>query len=214
MMDLSNITVNAQSSIRIEGSKILYFDPFNVTDEKHDADIIFITHEHFDHFQPESIAKVKNENTVIIAPASMEKQIKEESGVAKIELWEPESTHEYADLLIETISAYNGFPKPFHTKNKRWQGYLVQMDDIKYYVAGDTDVNEDIKKVNCDVALIPIGGKFTMDKKQAAEYITELKPKAVIPTHYGDVVGSPADGRDFKGYVESADAEIQVELRL
>lgn len=212
-MNLSNITVNAQSSIRIEGEKIIYFDPFNVTAETHDADIVFITHEHFDHFQPESIAKVKKDNTVIVAPASMEKQI-QEAGVAKVELWEPGTSHELCGLHIETVPAYNLPLKPFHTKGKKWQGYIVIMDGIKYYIAGDTDVNDDIKKVDCDVALIPVGGKFTMDKKQAAEYILALKPQAVIPTHYGDVVGSPADGGDFKTLVEKADNSIQVELKL
>lgn len=213
-MDLSNISVNTQSSIRIAGEKIIYFDPINIEDEKHDADIIFITHEHFDHFEPKSISKIKNDNTVLVAPASMEKQIKAESGVANIELLEPGSVSEICGLCVETIPAYNMFPKPFHTKSKNWQGYLIKMNGTSYYVAGDTDVNDDIKKVNCDVALIPIGGKFTMDKKQAADYITYIKPKAVIPTHYGEIVGHPADGSDFKDYVEIADGSIQVELKL
>lgn len=213
-MDLSNITVNAQSSIRIAGEKVLYFDPFGITEEKHDADIIFITHEHFDHFQPESIARIKKENSVIVAPASMEKQIKAESGISNIELWEPGTIHELCGLPIETVPAYNSLLKPFHTKSKRWQGYVVMMDGIKYYVAGDTDVNDDIKKVICDVALIPIGGKFTMDKKQAADYIVNLKPKAVIPTHYGNIVGNPKDGADFRELVESQDGNIEVKLVL
>lgn len=213
-MDLSNITVNEQSSIKIAGAKILYFDPFNITEETHDADIIFITHEHFDHFQPESIAKIKKADTIIVAPASMEKQIKSESGVSSAELWEPETEHELCGLYVKTVPAYNAPLKPFHTKGKRWQGYIVEMDGIKYYVAGDTDVNDDIKKVECDVALIPIGGKFTMDKKQAAEYIKEIKPKAVIPTHYGNVVGNPADGKAFKECLEKSEGEVQVELKL
>lgn len=213
-MDLSNITVNSQSSIRIAGDKIIYFDPFNIEEEAHDADVIFITHEHFDHFDPKSIAKIKNEHTVLIAPASMEKQINDESGVDSIELWEPGSKHDFEGLCVETIPAYNLFPKPFHTKSKNWQGYRVEMDGVSYYVAGDTDANDDIKKVSCDVALIPIGGKFTMDKKQAADYINSIKPKAVIPTHYGDVVGNPSDGKEFKDYVEKADKGIQVELKL
>lgn len=213
-MELANITVNAQSSIRIAGAKTIYFDPFNVAEEKHDADIIFITHEHFDHFQPESIAKIKKEMTVLVAPASMEKQIRAESGVSDVELWEPGTLHELQGLQVETVPAYNASLKPFHTKGKKWQGYIVQMDGIRYYVAGDTDVNEDVKKVRCDVALLPIGGKFTMDKKQAAALVAEMKPCAVVPTHYGDIVGSPADGRDFKELVEKSDGGIQVELKL
>lgn len=213
-MDLSNITVNAQSSIRIEGEKVIYFDPFSVTEESHDADIIFVTHEHYDHFQPESIAKIKKKDTVIVAPAVMGKKIEAESGITETELWDPGTSHELMGLQIETIPAYNAPLKPFHPKSKKWQGYLVTMDGIKYYVAGDTDVNDDIKKVDCDVAIIPIGGKFTMDKKQAADYIVNLGPKAVVPTHYGDVVGSPSDGKAFKAMVEDADGSIQVELKL
>ena len=214
-MNLDNITVNAQSSIRIAGSKILYFDPFQITDASHDADIIFITHEHYDHFEPESIAKIKKDGTFLAAPESMKKKLLSESGVAsdKCVFYNPGETHELEGIVIETIPAYNKL-KPFHPKGNKWQGYVVKMDDVRYYVAGDTDVNEDIQKVKCDVALIPIGGHFTMDKKQAADYIANLKPKAVIPTHYGNVVGKPTDGSDFQNDVETKDKSIQVELKL
>ncbi|MDE7188024.1 MAG: MBL fold metallo-hydrolase, partial [Lachnospiraceae bacterium] len=74
-MDLNHITVNTQSSIRIEGSGVLYFDPFQVETAAHDADLIFITHEHYDHFEPDSIAKVKKENTILVAPESMQKKV-------------------------------------------------------------------------------------------------------------------------------------------
>lgn len=214
-MNLNNITVNAQSSIRIEGSKILYFDPFQITAASHDADIIFITHEHYDHFEPESIAKIKKDGTFLAAPESIRKKVLSESGVKsdKCVFYNPGETHELEGIVIETVPAYNKL-KPFHPKGNRWQGYIVKMDDVRYYVAGDTDVNEDIQKVKCDVALIPIGGHFTMDKKQAADYIANLKPKAVIPTHYGNVVGKPTDGNDFKNSLEAMDKNIQVELKL
>lgn len=214
-MDLNHITVNAQSSIRIEGSKILYFDPFQVEDARHDADIIFITHEHFDHFEPESIAKIKKEDTLLVVPESMKKKVLSESGMMpdKCVFYGPGETHEQEGMVIETIPAYNKL-KPFHPKMNKWLGYIVKMDDIRYYVAGDTDVNEDIKKVQCDIALIPIGGHYTMDKKQAADYIAELRPKAVIPTHYGNVVGDKADGQVFEDSVKKKCPDIQVELKL
>lgn len=88
------------------------------------------------------------------------------------------------------------------------------MDDVRYYVSGDTDVNEDIRKVRCDVALIPIGGHFTMDKKQAAEYVSDIKPGAVIPTHYGSIVGNKTDGQDFRKRLEEIDKSISVALKL
>lgn len=214
-MELKQITINAQSSIRIAGSKILYFDPFQIAEARHDADIIFITHEHFDHFEPESIEKVKNDNTLLAAPESMKKKALTESGIApdKCLFYSPDETHEVSSATIQTIPAYNKL-KPFHPKGKKWLGYVVKMDNIRYYISGDTDVNEDIRKVQCDVALIPIGGHYTMDKKQAAEYIAALKPKAVIPTHYGDIVGKKTDGQDFMDDVRKMDEKIQVELRL
>ena len=214
-MDLSHIAVNTQSSIRIEGSEILYFDPFQVEEALHDADIIFITHEHYDHFEPDSIAKVKNENTFLAAPESMKEKVISESGIApdRCLFCKPDEIHKLGDIVIKTIPAYNKL-KPFHTKGKKWLGYIVDMNGIRYYVAGDTDVNEDIRKVQCDVAMVPIGGFYTMDRKQAADYIAAMKPKAVIPTHYGDIVGKKTDGIDFQTDLEEMDREIQVELRL
>ncbi len=214
-MDLKHITVNTQSSIRIEGTDILYFDPFKVEKADHDADIIFITHEHYDHFEPESIAKLKKENTLLVAPESMKKKALSESGLSSEQciFCKPGETQEQQGITFEAVPAYNKL-KPFHPKGKNWQGYIVTMDDVRYYVSGDTDVNADIRKVQCDVALIPIGGFYTMDKKQAAEYIAEIKPRAVIPTHYGSIVGNETDGVEFKEYLEAMDKEIQVELKL
>lgn len=214
-MELKHITVNTQSSIRIAGSTILYFDPFKIETVSHDADIIFITHEHYDHFEPESVAKVKKESTFLVAPESMKKKVLSESGVKsdKCVFYQPGETHELGDIVIETVPAYNKL-KPFHPKGKKWQGYIVEMDNVRYYVSGDTDVNEDIMSVKCDVALVPIGGHYTMDKKQAADYIASLKPKAVIPTHYGSIVGKQTDGEDFKSSLVAMAKDIQVELRL
>lgn len=214
-MNLSNITINKQSSIRIAGSKILYFDAFQIEDEKHDADYIFVTHEHYDHFDPTSIAKVMQSDSIIIAPESMKKKLLKELAVNESQciFCLPKTIHELNQIWVETVPAYNKL-KPFHTKGSKWLGYIVKMDGISYYVAGDTDPNEDVKKVKCDVALIPIGGYYTMDKKQAADLICGMKPNAVIPTHYGELVGSPVDGNDFKDYIDIVDKNIQVELKL
>lgn len=214
-MTLNNITVNTQSSIRIEGSKVLYFDPYLIPTAAHDADLIFITHEHYDHFEPESIAKLKKEETLLVAPESMKKKALSESGITEGNclFYQPGESFEAGGVVIETIPAYNKL-KPFHPKGKKWQGYVVTLDDVRYYVSGDTDVNEDIRKVRCDVALIPIGGFYTMDWKQAAEYIAQLKPKAVIPTHYGSIAGNKTDGQEFRKMLEGLDGSIQVELKL
>ncbi len=214
-MNVNNIIVNTQSSIRIEGSKILYFDPYLFQDDTHDADFIFITHEHYDHFEPESIAKLKKDDTCLVTPASMKKKALSQAGIASgnCMFYQPGERHEEQGLLIETVPAYNKL-KPFHTKGKKWQGYIVTLDGTRYYVSGDTDVNKDILKVQCDVALLPIGGFYTMDWKQAAEYVAQIKPKAVIPTHYGSIVGKAADGPAFKKELETLGSDVQVELKL
>lgn len=214
-MTLTNITVNTQSSIRIEGSKTLYFDPYLIQTASHDADMIFITHEHYDHFDPESIKKISKGETILIAPESMKKKAISESGIAAGQclFLNPGERKEADGLTVETVPAYNKL-KPFHTKGKKWQGYVVTMDDLRYYVSGDTDVTEDIKKVQCDVAMLPIGGFYTMDWKQAAEYTAQIKPKAVIPTHYGSIVGEKTDGEDFKKALQKMDGSIEVVLKL
>lgn len=214
-MNLTNITVNTQSSIRIEGSKILYFDPYLIQTASHDADIIFITHEHYDHFDPKSIKMISKEGTLLVAPESTKKKTLSESGITAGQclFMNPEERNEAGGLTVETIPAYNKL-KPFHTKGKKWQGYIVTMDDLRYYVSGDTDVNEDIRKVQCDIALIPIGGFYTMDWKQAAEYTAQMKPKAVVPTHYGSIVGEKTDGQDFKKALQQMDSSIEVALKL
>lgn len=214
-MTLDNITVNTQSSIRIQGSKILYFDPYQIQTSVHDADYIFITHEHYDHFEPESIAKLKKEDTRLVAPESMKKMVLSEAGIAleNCIFYQPGEMHEEQGLLIRTVPAYNKL-KPFHMKGKRWQGYVVTLDDIRYYVAGDTDVNEDIMQIQCDVAMLPIGGFYTMDWKQAAEYVAQIKPKAVIPTHYGSIVGKKDDGLSFKDELRALDDSILTGLKI
>ena len=215
MADYSNISVNAQSSIRIEGSKVIYFDPFRVEEDRKDADVIFVTHEHYDHFEPDSIKKLLKADTILVAPESMKAEVLKKSGVSEKNcvFYVPNESYELDGLKIETVPAYNKL-KPFHPKWNKWLGYIVELDGTRYYVAGDTDVNADILKVKCDVALIPIGGHYTMDKKQAAEYILELKPTAVIPTHYGTLIGSPEDGADLKKIVEEKDSSIEVVLKL
>lgn len=214
-MNLDNITVNKQSSIRIAGSCIIYFDAFEIQEEAHDADYIFITHEHFDHYDPASIVKVVNENSIVIAPEKMKKKVLKELNIeeSRYVFCQPGDVKEFESIKIETVPAYNNI-KPFHTKGSKWLGYIVTMDGIRYYISGDTDPNADNKNVSCDVALVPIGGMYTMDKKMAAEFICTIKPQVAIPTHYGEIVGSPADGAEFKKLVEKLDSSIGVDLKL
>ena len=209
-MNIDNIEVNTQSSIKITLDKVLYFDPFKIENSVNDADIIFITHEHYDHFDIESINKVKNDNTIIVAPKSMEESIKEIEFKEYV-LLSPDDSSEIYDIKIKAVRAYNN-DKPFHPKSNDWLGYVVEFNNTSYYIAGDTDKTEDNEIVKCDVALVPIGGHFTMDVMEASELLRMINPKIVIPTHYGSIVGTTNDGKKLKDIL--SDTEIEVIEKL
>ena len=203
---MNNIELNTQSSIRLLLNKVIYFDPYKIEDSRHDADIIFITHNHYDHFDIESINNIKNDNTIIIAPKSMEGDIKDIVLKDYIYL-NPYDEINIDDISVKAIPAYN-VGKPFHPKENNWLGYIVKYNDTTYYVAGDTDLNEDNIKVKCDIALIPIGGKYTMDVSEAAELVKTIEPKTVIPTHYGSIVGDLEDGKRLKDILSDTNIEV------
>ena len=196
---LENIEVLYHSSIRISKGKIIYIDPFKIDKNYNDADIVFITHDHFDHYSEEDIDKVINENTTIIIPEELLTKILRK-GINKNAVITVESNKEYMvqGIKFETIPAYNT-NKTFHPKENGWVGYIITLDGIRYYIAGDTDITEENRKVKCDVAFVPVGGTYTMDFKEAAQLINEIQPKIAVPIHYGSVVGKVQDAVDFVG---------------
>lgn len=206
------IEVLCHSSIRIETEKhIIYIDPFKIDEKNKDADVIAITHSHYDHFSKEDILKIKNENTKILITTDLfERTIElgfKEENIIKVM---PNSSYEILGLTVSTIPAYN-VNKKFHPKENNWVGYLLIDDDKKIYIAGDTDITEESKKIECDIALIPVGGTYTTTYEEAAELINIIKPKIAIPTHYGDIVGDKEDGNKFKNKVNNG---IQVEVQI
>ena len=176
------IKLNAQSSIKIISDKTIYFDPYLIKEETHDADYILITHEHYDHFDIESIRNISKENTLIIIPNSMAKKVLYQVNPNNIRGVNPNEEYTIEGLSISTIPSYNT-NKDFHKKEYKWIGYLVNIEDKIIYVAGDTDITEENKQVKCDIAFVPIGGTYTMDYKEAAELINTIKPETVIPIH-------------------------------
>ena len=195
-MNIDNIEVNTQSSIKIILDKIIYFDPYKIEDNKHDADIIFITHNHYDHMDINSINKIKNVNTIIIAPQTMKDTIDKIEFKDYIYL-NPNENIDIDNINIKTIPAYN-IEKSFHPRKNNWLGYIITFNNISYYIAGDTDKTKESESVKCDIALIPIGGYYTMDVEEATELIKIIKPKIVIPTHYGSIVGNIDAGKNLR----------------
>lgn len=203
------IDVLCHSSIKICGTKVIYFDPFHFEKEYKDADIIFITHSHYDHFSEEDIKKVKKEDSRIVITKDLEKKVillgfKEKN----IIIVEPNREYQIDNIFFQTIPAYN-VNKEFHLRSNGWVGYLVNMDGLIYYIAGDTDITNENRKVSCDVAFVPVGGTYTMNFKEAAQFINEIKPKKAIPIHYETIVGTKQDAKDFCSLLVP---EIQFEI--
>ena len=192
---LNNIEVLIHSSIKFSKDIIIYFDPYKINKDYHDADIIFITHSHYDHYSPLDIKKVIKDNTIIVCPEDVKEELLKLDIKNIIEVV-PNKDYEVLNIKFKTIPAYN-INKNFHPKENNWVGYLVNYNNVKYYIAGDTDITEENKNIICDVAFVPIGGTFTMNYKEAASLINEIQPKIAVPTHYGLIVGNKDDGIKF-----------------
>ena len=206
---LEGIKVLCHSSIKFDKGEVIYFDPYKINEKYNDADIIFITHSHYDHFSEEDILKVKKEETKIVVPKDLyDKTIELGFEKENILLAKPNEEYEVNNIKFKTIPAYN-VDKNFHPKANNWVGYIITLDNVSYYIAGDTDITEENRKVKCDVAFIPIGGTYTMTAKEAANLVNEIKPKIAVPIHYGLIVGTKEDEEVFKSLVnENINVEV------
>lgn len=210
-----NIKLIAQNAIKIttEDGKNIYFDPFKLNQNNlNDADVIFITHSHYDHFSPEDIMKIKKDDTKIIVTKDLfEKTL--QCGFAQDNILKvlPNNEYDFAGIKFETIPAYNT-NKEFHKREYDWVSYILKIDEDIIYIAGDTDVTEEALNVKCDIALVPVGGTYTMTAEEAAKLVEHISPrKYAIPTHYQTVVGSVEDAIKFK---ELLDGKIEVNILM
>ena len=208
---LESIEILCHSCIKFNKGEVIYFDPFKIEKNYNDADVIFITHDHYDHYSEEDIDKVVKKGTIIVAPEDLlTKLLKKGFERDNMVLVTPNQKYTVKGIEFQTIPAYN-VNKQFHPKANEWVGYVLKIEGVTYYIAGDTDITEENKKVKCDVAFVPVGGTFTMDYKEAAELINEIKPKIAVPTHYGSIVGEKSDGISFSKLVSP---EIEVEVLM
>ena len=207
-VNTDNITVNTQSSIRIEGSKTIYIDPYKRSKAAHDADLILITHAHYDHYDEPSLRNVAGKNSFVVCPDSMFNEVNAlglgAKGSAAMEPGaEIKPDGDLEGITIKAVPAYN-LNKNFHPKANGWVGYVIKMDGVTYYAAGDTDALPELEDVKCDIAFVPIGGTYTMTAKEAAGLINKIKPEIAVPIHYGTIVGSAKDVDTFKAAVDSS----------
>ena len=205
---LSGIEIVCHSAIRIKKDNItIYIDPYNIKGNYNDADYVFITHEHYDHFSPDDIKKVIKPDTIIISVPNVITFSEElQPDKTKLIAVRPNENYDLKNIKFETTVAYNK-TKLFHQKSKQWVGYIITINGAKYYIAGDTDDLGELEEIECDVAFVPIGGMYTMDYKAAANLVNAIKPKFAIPTHYGLIIGNKEDAEKFR---ENVDKDIKV----
>jgi L-ascorbate metabolism protein UlaG (beta-lactamase superfamily) len=180
------------ASVRIwSGDVVIYVDPRKLSDSPHDATLVLVTHTHSDHYSPTDIAKVWGPEAKLIAAGDV--VAAEGKGQAIL----PGQMIESSGVRVTGVAAYN-LTKPNHPKSKNWVGFIIEIGAKRIYCAGDTDLTEEMKALtDIDVAILPVGGMYTMDADEAAEATGYLKPELAIPYHWGDIVGSLSDAQRF-----------------
>lgn len=186
---LENIHWLGHASIKITGTKTIYIDPWKLK-KPTPADIVLITHDHYDHCSEDDISKITKKDTVIVAP-------KDCAGRLKAKAVKPQDTVTIDGVTIKAVPAYN-IGKQFHPRSNNWVGYLVTIDGKTIYHPGDTDAIVEMEGLKPDIAFFPVGGTYTMDAEDAAGIANKMQPGVAIPMHYGDIVGSKKDAQRFK----------------
>jgi len=171
---------------------LIYIDPFQLPKKSAKADVILITHDHYDHCSPGDIAAIQKAETEIVCPPDAKSKL---SG--KITTITRGKNLTVKGIPIETVPAYN-IDKKFHPKANNWLGYIITVRGFRIYHAGDTDFIPEMKTVKCDIALLPVSGTYVMTAKEAVEAAKVIGAKVYIPMHYGSIVGGAADEEYFR----------------
>jgi L-ascorbate metabolism protein UlaG (beta-lactamase superfamily) len=189
-------------SFKIRNGKTVIIDPFKIRPTTDKADILLISHEHFDHFSLDDIKKVVNENTTIVTIPAVKKELSSLK-VKEVRAVKPGDKLKLGEVSIEVVPAYNlnKFREPgkvFHPKEDGKAGFIIGIKGVRVYHAGDTDIIPEMKGLKPDVALLPVSGTYVMTAEEAAQAVKMVEPKLAIPMHYGAIVGTEQDAQKFK----------------
>src|SRR2546427_2097828 len=198
-------------SFRIKNGKTVIIDPFKIRPIPEKADILLITHEHYDHLSIDDIKKIVNENTTIVTIPAVKKELSSLK-VKEVKVVKPGDKLKLGDVSIDVVPAYNlnRFREPgkvFHPKENGKAGYIIGIKDVRIYHAGDTDAIPEMKGLKPDVALLPVSGTYVMTADETAQAVKTVEPKLAIPMHYGVIVGTEQDAQKFK---QTVTMEVQI----
>ena len=197
-------------SFRLDGPPVIYFDPRRLGTAPPMADVVLVSHEHSDHCSPDDVRKVSGPSTVVIANTGAAAKLPGARAVR------PGDHLSLAGIEVEAVPAYNvnkfrSPGVPFHPREAQHVGYVVGMEGVRLYFAGDTDVVPEMKHISCDVALLPVSGIYVMTAQEAVEAARTLRPRIAIPMHYGAEIGTPEDGRRFAELYEGRTVVLKPE---
>jgi L-ascorbate metabolism protein UlaG (beta-lactamase superfamily) len=194
-------------TFRFDGPPVVYVDPYQLGDGLPAADVILITHDHFDHLSPADVAKIHKPGTVVVAPKEVEGKLS--FPITVIALGE---TKTVAGVKVKAVPAYNT-NKTFHPKADGKVGFVITLGGVTYYHAGDTDVIPEMTGLAPDVALLPVSGTYVMTADEAAKAARQIKPKVAVPMHYGAIVGSDADAKKFAKLLEGSGIQVVIKTK-
>jgi len=187
------------SAIMLKNEKfVAYIDPYKLPDNSEKADLILISHDHYDHLSLEDIRKIVKKETKIILPKSCIEKVMDLAEEKNIIGVIPDQTYDVNKIKIETIAAYNT-DKQFHKETTDWVGYVISIDGKRIYYAGDTDLIPEMNLLhNIDLSILPVSGVYVMDPEEAANATMIISPNVAMPCHYGDIIGTEEDAKLFK----------------